>query len=126
MLDVEEGELIENISETELGEGSDVGANWGNQESNRRNSRQIKKKKNKRKRGGTGPNVTNINSLKFDLLLLLFFTALCWLIYNFFHTFLAYFLADSLSNVPLDPVYMEWSPLEAGFISSWINLHVAC
>lgn len=63
MLDVEEGELIEQISTTRVGACSNVDDIQENQESNRQNSRQKKKKKkNKRKKGGcTGPNVTNIN-----------------------------------------------------------------
>lgn len=63
MLDVEEGELIEQISKTRVGACSNVDDIQENQESNRQNSRQKKKrKKNKRKKGGSiGPNVTNIN-----------------------------------------------------------------
>ncbi|KAK6161934.1 hypothetical protein DH2020_001775 [Rehmannia glutinosa] len=61
MLDVEEGELIEQVSKTEIGESLDVGGNQVNQESDKRSSRR-KKKKNKRKRGSrAGPNVTDIN-----------------------------------------------------------------
>ncbi|KAK6140884.1 hypothetical protein DH2020_025378 [Rehmannia glutinosa] len=63
MLDVEEGELIEQVSKTEIGESLDVGGNQVNQESDKRSSRR-KKKKNKRKRGSrAGPNVTDINRL---------------------------------------------------------------
>lgn len=62
MLDVEEGELIEQISKTKVGESSDVGCNQVNQESNRKAKRKKKKKKNKRKRGSSAdPDVTNIN-----------------------------------------------------------------
>ncbi|XP_011081707.1 uncharacterized protein LOC105164691 isoform X2 [Sesamum indicum] len=68
MLDIEEGELTEQISNTEVGESCDVGNDQENQESNRRISRQKKrKKKNKRKRGSSaGPNITNINRFVLD------------------------------------------------------------
>ncbi|KAI3468148.1 hypothetical protein Pfo_024811 [Paulownia fortunei] len=68
MLDVEEGELIEQISKTEVGESFDVGGNQVNQESHRRNSRHKKKKKKNKRKGGssTGPNVTNINRFVLD------------------------------------------------------------
>ncbi|KAK4388768.1 hypothetical protein Sango_2213800 [Sesamum angolense] len=68
MLDIEEGELTEQISNTEVGESCDVGDDQVNQESNKRISRQKKrKKKNKRKRGSSaGPNVTNINRFVLD------------------------------------------------------------
>ncbi|KAH6756327.1 hypothetical protein C2S51_038913 [Perilla frutescens var. frutescens] len=68
MLDVEEGELIEQISKTRVEESSNVDDIQENQESNRPNSRQKKKKKkNRRKRGGsTAPNVTNINRFVLD------------------------------------------------------------
>ncbi|KAL7121956.1 hypothetical protein ACP275_01G016100 [Erythranthe tilingii] len=69
MLDVEEGELIEQVSKTKLGESSDVGCNQVNQESNRRTSinKKKKKKKNKRKRGGSkDPNVTDIDRFVSD------------------------------------------------------------
>ncbi|KAK6140771.1 hypothetical protein DH2020_025490 [Rehmannia glutinosa] len=66
MLDVEEGELIEQVSKTEIGESLDVGGNQVNQESDKRSSRR-KKKKNKRKRGSrAGPNVTDINRFVLD------------------------------------------------------------
>ncbi|KAL0394149.1 UNVERIFIED_CONTAM: hypothetical protein Slati_4381100 [Sesamum latifolium] len=45
MLDVEEGELTEQISNTEVGESCDVGDDQVNQESNRRISRQKKRKR---------------------------------------------------------------------------------
>lgn len=68
MLDVEEGELIEQNSR--VGESSKVDDIQENQESNRPNPRQKKKKKkNKRKRGGNvGPNVTDINRSVIHLL----------------------------------------------------------
>ncbi|KAL8537353.1 hypothetical protein ACS0TY_012486 [Phlomoides rotata] len=65
MLDVEEGELIEQSSKSKEGESSAVG---GNQESNKSNSiHKKKKKKKKRKRGSnTDPNVTDINRFVLD------------------------------------------------------------
>ncbi|PIN16845.1 Mediator of U snRNA nuclear export PHAX [Handroanthus impetiginosus] len=69
MLDVEEGELIEQISKTEVGESGNVGGKQVvNQDAKRKNSRhKKKKKKNKRKRGSSNdPNVTNINRFVLD------------------------------------------------------------
>lgn len=73
MIDVEEGELIEECSKSKEGENSAVGGNQGNQESNRPNSRhKKKKKKKKRKRGSdTDPNVTNINRFDFFIIIVL-------------------------------------------------------
>ncbi|KAG8375646.1 hypothetical protein BUALT_Bualt10G0121900 [Buddleja alternifolia] len=68
MLDVEEGELIERNSKTEVGENRGVDVNRVNQESNKRNLRhKKKKKKNKRKKGSSsGSNVTDINRFVLD------------------------------------------------------------
>lgn len=62
MLDVEEGELVEHKSQTDLGQGNRGGNNAGNKGSQSKNHRRrANKKKNKKKRSGPGPNVTDIN-----------------------------------------------------------------
>lgn len=65
MLDVEEGELIEQFSKAGLVESCDVGVNQVNQESGQRRSSRHKKKKkrkNKQKRSSSvGSNITDIN-----------------------------------------------------------------
>ncbi|KAL8515214.1 hypothetical protein ACS0TY_014069 [Phlomoides rotata] len=67
MLDVEEGELIEQSSKSKEGESSAVGGNQESNKSNSRHTKKKKKKKKKRKRGGhTDPNVTDINRFVLD------------------------------------------------------------
>ena len=61
MLDVEEGELVEQNSQIATGQSSAGDVNKENQESGNKNRRRRNKKKNKRKKGNSGPNVTDIN-----------------------------------------------------------------
>lgn len=62
MVDVEEGELVEENSRNDLGQSNVGEVNVNNQESQSKNrKRRANKKKNKRKRSGPDPNVTDIN-----------------------------------------------------------------
>ncbi|KAA8521301.1 hypothetical protein F0562_011953 [Nyssa sinensis] len=63
MLDVEEGELVEQNSQTELGQSSGGDVNVVNQDSCSTNrGHRNSKRKNRRKKGSSGPNITDINS----------------------------------------------------------------
>ncbi|CAK9145317.1 unnamed protein product [Ilex paraguariensis] len=62
MLDVEEGELVEQTAPIDLGENAGRDANIINQDSRSKNPRRRnKKRKNKRKKGSSGPDATDIN-----------------------------------------------------------------
>ncbi|XP_028075456.1 uncharacterized protein LOC114277707 isoform X2 [Camellia sinensis] len=68
MMDIEEGELVEQDSQTESRQtiGGDVNAI--NQEPRVKNHKpKSKKKKNKKKKGNSGPNVTDINRFVLDV-----------------------------------------------------------
>ncbi|KAI9122927.1 hypothetical protein K1719_005816 [Acacia pycnantha] len=55
MLDVEEGELLDHDSKTDMGQGNSGDINIANQESQNKNrKRRVNKKKNKKKRNGSG------------------------------------------------------------------------
>ncbi|KAF2304374.1 hypothetical protein GH714_030570 [Hevea brasiliensis] len=73
MVDVEEGELVEPMSQIDQGQncgdggGGSVGDIVGNQASQSKNRRRREnKKKNRKKKGNTGPNVTDINRFVLD------------------------------------------------------------
>ncbi|KAM7493513.1 hypothetical protein LguiB_028122 [Lonicera macranthoides] len=67
MLDVEEGELVEQNSQIATGQNSAGDVNKENQDSGNKNRRRRNKKKNKRKKGYSGPNVTDINRFVLDV-----------------------------------------------------------
>uniref|UniRef100_A0A5B7AMM4 Phosphorylated adapter RNA export protein n=1 Tax=Davidia involucrata TaxID=16924 RepID=A0A5B7AMM4_DAVIN len=68
MHDVEEGELVEQNSQTELGQSSGGDVKVVNQDSCSKNRRRKNnKKKNRRKKGSSGPNVTDINRFVLDV-----------------------------------------------------------
>ncbi|KAJ4833270.1 hypothetical protein Tsubulata_013198 [Turnera subulata] len=69
MADVEEGELVEEQAQTDVGQGNGGGGgrNVGNQASQSKNRRRrANKKKNKKKRSFPGPNVTDVNRFVLD------------------------------------------------------------
>ncbi|KAL2525605.1 Phosphorylated adapter RNA export protein [Abeliophyllum distichum] len=68
MHDVEEGELIDQTTKAESGDGFGTSIDKVNHESHNKNSRnKKKKKKNKRRRGNSGPNVTDIDRFVKDV-----------------------------------------------------------
>ncbi|KAA8525181.1 hypothetical protein F0562_006955 [Nyssa sinensis] len=68
MLDLEEGELVEQNSQTELGQSSGGDVKVVNQDSCSKNrKRRNNKKKNRRKKGNSGPNVTDVNRFVLDV-----------------------------------------------------------
>ncbi|XP_059657100.1 uncharacterized protein LOC132303727 [Cornus florida] len=68
MLDLEEGELVEQNSQIERGQSSAGDVNVVNQESCSKNrKRKNNKRKNRRRKGGSGPNVTDINRFVLDV-----------------------------------------------------------
>ncbi|XP_076943479.1 uncharacterized protein LOC143613728 [Bidens hawaiensis] len=66
MVDVEEGELVGNSQEVELGQSSSKDGDAVAQEPQTKNRKRKNKKKNKKKKGGSGANVTDINRFVFD------------------------------------------------------------
>ncbi|EXB66892.1 hypothetical protein L484_019530 [Morus notabilis] len=67
MVDVEEWELVEENLRNDLGQSNAGEVNVNNQESQCKNhKRRANKKKNKRKRSGPDPNVTDINTFVLD------------------------------------------------------------
>ncbi|CAL5431828.1 unnamed protein product [Camellia sinensis] len=68
MMEVEEGELVGQDSQTELGQNIGGDVHPVNQEtSNNNRRRRNKKKKSKKKKGSSGPNVTDINRFVSDV-----------------------------------------------------------